>query len=570
MQRDLRDHLRHTFGPLAQVEITTDHPVLGQILEGGLQAGLDGWESLSGRSTHFVLIDFAQGQYELQARGHDGFTSIAGAGVKQARIGDRRLVGQKAAELVASNFSLAGTIVSGGKEIELTIRGAKLSPKMDRWLQSGDLFTVTRLRQEGDRFVSSPIPWAVLQVKDAARDGRCVGQWFHRYAADTVADEPGVTYRAVQLHTDRGPLQLQLIDSDTQRPLDGVPLQVFRTGFSPGEKPVELTTNRDGLAVTREPYTGVAFVRVLTRDTHQPRAQFPVEILTGRTAVARLKLGAESEGLASLNLRRDLLVRRVYDQLRVAADRVADLNVQLAAKSLDDALKTAQAGKASLDREIADFILEQDELVRQARLKKMAVDIAEAKEQIEELRRRGVELEKFAAQLSAVIKEANSPEALARKQLLQRARLLESQVDIEGALKLYGQYLEADPKQTEVRGHLEKLSAAWKPRDEVHEQARKFIYQIWPKVEVRELKAQLEVAEKAFRVCKEAGDPFAARKLLQAHVVHSGKLKARLDVLKRNDTPDNRAELKTIAEVAASLSRLRDEATALLRSKKEG
>ena len=290
-QRDVRDQLQLAFGPLARVEVVTEHPLLAQVLDRGLQTALDGWDDLSGRSTHFVLIDFVQGRYELQARGHDGHTGLASPVTRQERTGDRRLVGQKAAELVAGNFSLAGTITPGGKDVELTIHGGKLVSNLGRWLQPGTLFTVTRIRQEGERVQSSPIPWAVLQVKDALREGRCVCQWFHRFAADGLSAEPGVSYRAVQLHTDRAPLQLQLIDADSYRPLDGVPLQIFRDGFAAKEKPIELTTNRDGLAVTRDPYTGIAFVRVLTRDTHQPRAQLPVEILEGRTVVVRLKLG---------------------------------------------------------------------------------------------------------------------------------------------------------------------------------------------------------------------------------------------------------------------------------------
>lgn len=568
VQREARDQLQLAFGPLARVEVVSEHPLLPQILERGLQSALDGWDELSDRATHFVLIDFVQGRYELQARAHDGFTGLATPVIRQDLTNDRRLVGQRIAELVESNFSFVGNVLPAGKDAELVLKGGRLIANPERWIKPGHLFTVVRIVQDGERLRSSPIAWAVLQVKDAPRDGQCRCQWFHRFASDRLGAEPGVIgYRAVQLHTDHAPLQLQLIDEDTFRPLDGVPLQIFRSGFTGKEKPSELTTNRDGLAQSRAPYTGVAFVRILSRDTHEPRAQFPALILAGRTLVVRLKLGAESEGIASLNLRRDLLVRRIYDQHRVAAERVTELNVQLAAKSLEDALKTAETGKEALAKEIEELVLEQGELAKQARDKKVSIDLSEAREQIEQLRRRGIELEKFAAQLQAVIKESASPEAQARKQLLARARLLESQAEIEAALTLYAQFLAADPKQTEVRAHLESLKAAWTPKSEAHAMARKFIYQIWPTIEPAALKTQLPLAEKAFATCKQAGDYFVPMKLLHINVAHAGKLKARIDALKRSDSPDNRAEAKTILEVTDSFRRLHAEVTAYLKQK---
>src|ERR1700726_4351742 len=54
VRRNLRDQLQISLGALAQVEVTSTHPLLGEIEAKGLQTGLDGWEQISGQKTHFV------------------------------------------------------------------------------------------------------------------------------------------------------------------------------------------------------------------------------------------------------------------------------------------------------------------------------------------------------------------------------------------------------------------------------------------------------------------------------------------------------------------------------------
>src|SRR5262245_56629256 len=76
LRRELRDGLQASFGALAQVEVADTHPRLAEVRRDGLKAALDRWHYLTGVKTHFVLVDFIDGQYVLQARQHDGLTGL--------------------------------------------------------------------------------------------------------------------------------------------------------------------------------------------------------------------------------------------------------------------------------------------------------------------------------------------------------------------------------------------------------------------------------------------------------------------------------------------------------------
>src|SRR5579859_5265366 len=161
VQRELRDHLQLAYGPLAKVEVVRQHPLLREVRGKGLQRALDGWDELSPRKSHFLLIDFVDGRYELQARQHDGLTGLNSPVVRHDRFSDRRLVAQRAARLVDKDFGLAGTVIEAGKdEVKLAIRGGGLGVPLGRWLKRGDVFAISRIRQQGDKQRAERLEWA--------------------------------------------------------------------------------------------------------------------------------------------------------------------------------------------------------------------------------------------------------------------------------------------------------------------------------------------------------------------------------------------------------------------------
>src|SRR5262245_10719727 len=70
--RELGDGIRAALGELARVEVTAEDPRPEALRRRGLERGLDGWAERSPFKTHFVRIDYANGQYEVRARQFDG------------------------------------------------------------------------------------------------------------------------------------------------------------------------------------------------------------------------------------------------------------------------------------------------------------------------------------------------------------------------------------------------------------------------------------------------------------------------------------------------------------------
>jgi tetratricopeptide (TPR) repeat protein len=557
LQRALRDRLQLSLGALANVEVVRAHPLLGTVESKGLESGLDGWEQISPVQTHFVLVDFANGMYSLKARQYDGMTGLESPAPRQAQTSERGLVAELAARLVRQDFGLVGTVVEAGKEVRLALKGGKLATRLERWLKPGEVFAVSRITRAGDRLRGSRVPWTLLEALDTPQGGICRCRLWHRFQEDDLRDQPGVLgYRCLKIATTPGPLKLRLIDDEQFRPLEGLQVHVLAPGSA---KPAELTTNRDGLLVTRDSYPHLALVRVLSGDT--VRAQFPVELTGDRTVVCRLKIQPDAEAQAPVEFRKDQWLRRILDNLRLASERVALLNRELN-DSMETALETAKAGVKSIAVEIDYLMLERDQILRQAREKSAKLGLRDGEAGLGALRKKKEDLEGFVVRIEKALHESKSDLGLAK--LLERARLLEGEADFDQAIALYERVLKESPEQPKVKEHLAQLKADWAPKNAKHKEARAFLVGFWPTLDVAELKKEnFDKAHGALAVCREAHDKLTPLKVMHANVVHAANLKKHLDALKRQDSDDNRTQAKVVAQVADSLRRLHAEAKAL-------
>jgi tetratricopeptide (TPR) repeat protein len=563
LERDVRGELQLAFGELATVEIARQHSLLGHILEKGLQQALDGWQTLSRRTTCFVLIDYANGQYRVQARQQDGMTGLSSPGVRQDSTSDRRMVPALAARLVLSDFGVIGTVTRAGDEVELALKGGKLKGAHGRWVRAGDVFAIARINDEAGKTQSVRVPWALLQAVSEPRDGMVRCRLLRRFKEDDLR-EPGVLgYRALRLPAIVAPLRLRLLDADSLEPLTGLQVHVRA---KPGDKADEYAI--DGVLTTRRTYSHAVWVEVLQGS--QRVANFPVEIVDDRPVVCRLKVG-DADTQAPLEYRRDLWLKRLYDNLRVASERVLELNRLLVGESLEATQKAGLAGLKHITQDIKNLEFERLELLDHARKRKLAADtfLREGDERLEELKKRREDLTALLARVEQAIAKANSPESRALAKLLERARLLESEADFEQALSLYDKFLAQSPDQEKIATYVTNLKKAWAPRSPEHAEARQFVYQAWPRVEPGSLKTEVANARAAFEKCRAAGDRLTLRKFVLIDVLHASNLKKRLDVLKAKDTADNRAEASVIAAVAEELRQLHAEVSAFLRADKQ-
>jgi hypothetical protein len=560
LQRALGDQLRQTFGALARVEVKREHRLLSEIAARGLEQALDGWDETSDQQTHFVLLDYAGGLYRLQARGHDGMTGQSGPLVRRVQTGDAALVPLLAARLVEQGFSPVGTVTAAGKEVQLAFKGGGLGVPLDRWVKPGEVFAVSRIVPQGRGAGATRIAWALLEVLEAPRDGVCRCRYFHRFQEDDLHEAPGTLgFRAIKLPTTQGPVRLRLLDEDTYQPFDGMQVQVFRPGT---KERVELTTNRDGLAITREVFDHLVIVRL-------QGVSLPIEIIEGRTAVCRIKVKGGSEKLAALEYRREAWLRRIYDDIRLVSDGTRELN-QLLAQSLQAARDRAQAGLKNFDDELTHLTKEHGELKRLAQENKIPAgqfDLHDGEQRLAELREKRTKLNDFVQRVEEALKEGEQNAGLA--QLLERARLLEAEADFAQAIALYERVVKASPEQTKIRSYLDQLKQGWALQGSKHAEARTFVYDVWPKIEVAGLQKGMEPARQALATLKAAGDRLTPRKMLQANAIHAANLKKEVDRLRQRDSVDNRSQAKVIAQVADSLRRLSEEITAFVGEHKE-
>jgi hypothetical protein len=360
-------------------------------------------------------------------------------------------------------------------------------------------------------------------------------------------------------------VKVQVLDDTTLQPLDGVGVRV--QPYDEAAEPMEPRMNRDGVAGISGSITHLAWVQVLAGNNAV--AQFPVALIEGRTIVARVKAQTDRESLVPLEARRDVWLRRVYDEVRMSSERALELAGELN-QSLEVALESGRKSLPLLQAELKYLNRERDEISRLAKEKNLSYDLREGEQQIDELRQQTKDLQAFVQRLERVIKEATGSEkALGLHKLLERAGLLEKEAEFDQAIRLYEQVLRASPDQAKVKGHLDQLKQDWTEKGKKHKKARKFIYETWPTLEVADLQKNLDTARDALAACRDAGDKLAPQKLLRANATHTANLQRQLDTLKRRDSEDNRNQAKTLGQVSEGLRRLHNEAATFVGPRKE-
>lgn len=576
LRRELHDSLQASLGALAKVEIVDQHPSLKEIDAKGLATALEGWKTVSNVKTHFLLIDFVDGQYVLQAAQHDGSTGLASP-VRRVRLADpadRPIIARTATLLIDRDFGLVGTVKSSGKnEVTLVLKGNGLGVPLGNWVQKDDVFALAQIVRGRDGLQSFRVPWALLQLFDEPKMGVCRCRLFHRYANPLAGGSAVLGYRCLKLSTTRGPLRLRLVDDKTLVPLAGLQVQVFDHGFQPADKPVQRGTTRpDGLlpaGANEATYQHVAFVRVLSGTT--PVANVPVEILDDRVVVCRVNVDAKVEALGQLDLRKKRWLGRLYENLLVQAELSKELS-DLIGKSLNEqALVRAQTGLKALQADLENLVQEVVALRDAAKELPAGAtfNLTEGDQRMHEIEAWKQKLQVAVRNLQDVIKEKDNQKRKDAKALVAQAQSLEDQAEFAQAIEQYKKALELVGDQPDLAKRLRDLEQAWTPKSKEHGEARTFIYETWPKLDtVRKIKSNLEKARKAFQTCRDAGDHLSPDKLLLASIAHARLLEKELEALKPQDGEDAREQVRQIEDVAGTLEKFLKEVSDFVQAAK--
>jgi hypothetical protein len=561
--QELRDGLQAALGELARVEVTDKHPLLPEILRQGLERGLAGVTDRSSGKTHFVLIDYRDGLYEIQARQFDGQLGLPGPVVRRDRTRDRALVARVAGLEIEQDLGWLGTVASepdDNGEVKVDLKAGGLGVPLNRWIKAGDVFPLVRVLPSG---AGNFEQWALVRVLEAPKDGVCRAQLFSRYLPGTV-----VGYRCIKVSTVSGPLRLRLVEElpggRRERLEKPVQLQIRRHGFkgedsdllsftTDGQKDVDTSTKG-----AKGWFDGVAFVSVLS--VGKVRARVPLVLVDDQLVVLPIPpaAGQDSELLGDRlrNLRRN-----VSDSFLVQTDLFREINDlgkkpgerSRAIARVRDALARARADHARLSIERGDLAKEMARLPEKERVDWKGID-----QQLEQIKAGAEELQKHVAGLEAIEREENDPKRRRWLEEIERARLLEKEFELGQAIEIYERVQGEGFKSDDLTGHLAGLKKLWElaPCDEKFQTARAFIYKLWPGLGTDQLKDRLKDAENALAECRRVGDKVGARKLLKATQTHAARLVKELESLRPDVNAEHEKRVRVIKEVAKGLTDL--------------
>ena len=555
LARELGNGLKEALGSMAEVEVVDRHPLLKKVEAEGL-ASLDGWKQVSGDKLHFVLVDYVDGHYVIHTRQYDGSTGMASPVAREERLPDpsgRSWVARTVIRMIDRDFGLVGTVDPNetGPEVHVAIKGSGLLKKagkqgpLARWLQEGDVFLLSKIFDRGGQAQGLAVEWALLKVLEVPADGTCRCHLYYRYLHPAPLERsPGVRgVRCLKVFTVTAPLRLRLINDETHSPKASQPVVVSGDGFN-SNTAENLASDSDGIVQTNETYQNVAFVEIKVGGF---RAQVPVAMLGQPVVSCSVKISAQAEKEAGLELQKRLLLGQVRDSLTVANQLFEDLNRLVRDKKHDDALDKARKGLEDLQADL-----------RRLKDGRKEDSLSDGEQRLfQELADRCTELEAFVRNVEDVIKKEKDPAIQEARGMIERARLLEGRAEYDKALALYDEALpklpEGDAKR-DVQRYADNLRKDWALKGEEHKRARDFIYNEWPKLKTaRELKDNLKKAKEAFAACKEAGDRLTVGRLYLASSDQFTALENELASLKSQQGEDADRKRKLISDISGEL-----------------
>lgn len=570
VRRDIIAALQTGIGPLGTVEVfdLADHhrdpdPLWSDFATRGF-AALDAPRDLTGAKTHFLRIEYRDGQFHLETRQYDGFTGLSSPLVRTRSIRAADQVGRAAGLLVDRDFGLTGTVepIPGDpKTVKVIVRGSALGP-VTGLVQQGDVFAVASVRKtnrpapppvrtatgkivaapttaEPPGYTSTPRQYLILKVIDVAADGpRCTVMY-----ADPARAMPltgGVVgYRAMKLGTVKAPVAVRLVGADGT---------VERTA---GRVAVRANDAAFPNPTTPDPKDTCSF--------HAPTAQFRTNREMSNVACVTVTLGATSKAFAVPVMSADPITlpfevdqakadkadyeRAVGALVAAAADaRQAqkvcfDAVAQLSEKQKNaEALTRARGGVQAADNAYASRNDELNQLREQlGKSDGMAQQLDKAKSDLDALKKYNDQLKEYVGKLEEVVKRENDPTIAAKEVQAQainaRIAVLLSGGDVDQALAAYDQLLALVPDAGK-KAERDKIAAEWKVKNDEHQKARDYLTKTWPAVAtIQDFKdAVVKQNDRdgplraALDVCKKNGDKWTIRKVLVGFTAAGVKL----------------------------------------------
>ena len=589
VKRDVIAALQTGIGPLGTVEVIdlADLPrdrwdPLWQQFDDKGFAALDVPRDLTGAKTHFLRIDYRDGQFHLETRQYDGFTGLSSPLVRTRSVRAADQVGRAAGLLLDRDFGPTGTVelaIGQPSTVKVLVRGSALGP-VNALVQVGDVFAVAAVRKtnrpapapirtatgkiiaaptsaEPPGLTSTPRPFTLLKVTDIGPDGvRCAVLFADPAKAMPLAGGV-IGYRCMKLGTVKAPVAVRLVGSDgaVERTASRVSVRANDVSFPNPSAP--------------DPKDTCSF--------HAPTAQFRTGRDLSNVACVTVTLGSTSKLFAVPVMNEDPITlpfevdpvkaeKADYERaVLVAASAAADARLaqtvcfEAVARLIDkqknsDALARAKGG---YDAANAAYQGLNDELARlREQLDKSqgaAPLLDKIKLHLDALQQHNAKLKEHIAKIEEVVKRENDPTiaaaAVAAERINARIAVLLSDGDVDQALAAYDQLLALVPGDAAQKAERDKIANEWKVKDDAHQKARDYLLKTWPAVAtIPDFRDSLPQVRSAVDVCKKHADKWTARKLLSAFSTAGVKLNELVAAL----DPANEADKKLLADATAA------------------
>ncbi len=576
IKRELHDGFQSALGDMGRVPVTDTHPRLADVLARGLRS-LDGWKDRNDQKTHFVLIDFTGVHYEIQARQYDGAIGRASPVVRNDHTRDRDFVAKAAALLIKQDFGVLGTVQTepeGPKEqVKIELRGGGRGD-MTRWVKKDDVFALA----PPDGGTLAELNWSLLQVEQApaeeAHDGVCVCRFFHRFKVRSIAG-----YRCIKLGTVQTPLRIRWTQKQKVRngfktkPLDSaLTVEIRRHGFENEDATkLEMASDPNGFLETVSKgkdgvYNNVAFVRVINGPVNPPLPQVPIALVDDQPVVIEVTGSKDVDTLFTLGISE--WQRKVAESVQMQVDLFERLKtLGSKAENRAEILSAAASGMKRAQEDRSNLLKERSALLEEAKKRNKDLKTAIEDGRLQQLEKYEAALADFMEKQKQIEEKENDPQVKKWLGEIESAKLLEEQFDIDKALETYERIRKEGYENAELDKHVQQLQKRWELHGPEHEEAREFIYRVWPKLDSARLEDNISKAQNALKTCKNVDDRFSIRKLLQGTLAHAEQLEKGLAALRPDLVIEDEKEALQLKKVSEQIVKLGEEIQNYLKAK---
>jgi hypothetical protein len=516
----------------------------------------------TGVKTHFVFVDYDNGQYEIQTRQHDGQTGVVSPW-RHERIADRAFVARVAVKLIAEDFGLVCRVSLAGRndKVRVDFKGASQGASIDRWVQRGDIFALVQVDPTGGKEMIYPVNDTLVQLTDDPKGGECPARVVSRAEKNPMLAAPrGHTFRCIRLGAVQGPLRLRLVDASGLPHKSALQLWVHTEAFQTGPPKDEevINSDRGGSFLSVRNYDRIAFVRIITGGVSI--AQVPVPIQDQEVTV-QIGLNKTQEAVAQL-LAEVLELTRQYREVRDMQRRYYESIGKI--ESNDLALKAAKNARSSLESDMER--LKDRKTALKARLandpdnkalpKPITLDEADQIEAELELRKKA--LNRLIGQLEEFKRFDDAPDRKERRQKVAeiQEKVLKAYDDCEfdTMIDLLRAAVKEYPEARSLKTQLDKMESEWKIRSNEHNLARQFLVKEWPTLKTAaDIGPKLATARQKIAVCVKVGDNLTIRKFHKYLGESAKALAEEVKTLEGDDSDEAAAKKKKIDAVIADL-----------------